>query len=133
MSNRARSALARAVVGAWAVLGACSSARAINWAANSSGNFSDGTKWTGGVAPGTTSDSAAFSVSPSGAYTVTFTDSPNINGTFVTTNNNVTFVTDGTPRTLTAVQLNVNNAGAVLTLGNSAAPLQFNPAQVSVY
>jgi len=70
---------------------------AANWATGVSGNFSDGTKWTGGVAPSTTSDSAGFILSGTNTYTVTFTNSPTIGATTVSTNNNVTFVTNGTP------------------------------------
>src|SRR5438105_3256427 len=83
-----------AAVGAGAIFAYSPTARATNWAAAVNGNFNDGTKWTGGIAPSTLSDSPVFS-SGSGTYAVTFTNSPTVGSTSLSANNVVTYLSNG--------------------------------------
>ncbi|MBE3100270.1 MAG: autotransporter-associated beta strand repeat-containing protein [Planctomycetes bacterium] len=115
---------AAALLACTALLAAIGETAAVTdtWEAAASGNFSDGTKWTDGSAPGA-ADAAAFNVG--GAYTVTFLG-PVGNQQLDVLSGNVTFQSSGGPWTYslnTSGSWPANLTGATLNLGSPGAPL----------
>jgi len=92
---------AAALLACTALLAATGEAAAVidTWKAVASGNFSDGTKWTDGSAPGA-ADAATFNVG--GAYTVTFLGDVG-NRQLAVYSGNVTFQSSGGPWTYSLI------------------------------
>ncbi|MCX5675298.1 MAG: autotransporter-associated beta strand repeat-containing protein [Planctomycetota bacterium] len=117
---------AAALLACTALLATTGEAAAVTdtWKAVASGNFSDGTKWTDGSAPGA-ADAATFNVG--GAYTVTFLGDVG-NRQLAVYSGNVTFQSSGGPWTYSLIDPGgFANAsifsGPTLNLGSPGAPL----------